>query len=320
MAQRTTTNIADEADFLSRQADSYTSTAHNHLNTAFENWMAHPPEIRDLLWHVDLLRALQGQRQRVDALEEEMEVLRQEAAVLGQQVEYLSKCQWPREMALWPPERVGLSRNLVEEVRLMNLQKPVPGAVPKNDEGPGAGAGGAGAGYGQRSRGQDADEEYVDPSVQVDNVNLYQTKDKWDFDRLVGKWRNHIKEDRQRRMPYIQSTGGPNASTNHNPNTNANTNMNANSAGTAGASGMHWLGERGRWETATPTEIQVNGVGVGGSGSGSGTPRMAEEGRRSRTGGGVDMSTPYGVGTTTATYPPIGPRKNISIISDFGGD
>jgi hypothetical protein len=241
--------------------------------------MTHPPEIRDLLWHVELLRALQGQREKVDMLEEEMEVLRQEAAQLGQQVEYLSKCQWPREMALWPPERVGLGRKLVEEVRLMNLGKPVPGSGP-------------------REEAEDGEGEYVDPNVKVENVNLF--KDKWDFDRLVGKWRNHIKEDRQRRTPFVQSTGGSGS-------------MGAMGVSGSG-SGLHWLGERGRWETATPTEIKGMGNMNGVNGNPSPLTLQGEDAKRRA------MAGEGAYGMSTASYPPMGPRKNISIISDFGGD
>ncbi len=56
-----------------------------------------------------------------------------------------------------------------EELRLINLNK-VPGA-----EGP---------------------EELVQVS---DNVNT--RGDKWDFDRLVSKWKAHIREDKSRRIP-----------------------------------------------------------------------------------------------------------------------
>ncbi|KAL2414138.1 hypothetical protein ABEF95_003543 [Exophiala dermatitidis] len=173
LAQPTTSNIAEEADFLSRSATQWVETALNHLDTSYQNWMVHPPEIRSLLWQVELLRAYNTEQQRVAELEEKLESLQQEANQLQQQVEYLSRCQWPREMALWPPERRTFGQAMRDEIRSINLNK-LPGA-----------------------------ERPEDVSFLGDGVN---TKgDKWDFDKLVSKWKAHIREDKNRRMPQSQA-------------------------------------------------------------------------------------------------------------------
>ncbi|KIX10671.1 uncharacterized protein Z518_01755 [Rhinocladiella mackenziei CBS 650.93] len=173
LAQPTTSNIAEEADFLTRSAAQWTETTLNHLETSYQNWMAHPIEIRNLLWQVELLRSYHSEQQKVSEMEEKLEALQQEANQLQQQVEYLSRCQWPREMALWPPERRTFGTSMREEIRLMNLNK-VPGG------------------------------EYEDMASLPDNLNT--RGDKWDFDKLVNKWKAHVKEDRNRRVPQIQSS------------------------------------------------------------------------------------------------------------------
>jgi hypothetical protein len=141
--------------------------------------MAHPIEIRNLLWQVELLRCYNTEQQKVAEIEEKLEAMQQEANQLQQQVEYLSRCQWPREMALWPPERKTFGPSMREELRLININK-LPGA--------------------------DGAEESVSLP---ENINT--RGDKWDFDKLVNKWKAHVKEDRNRRMPQTQTSidGGP---------------------------------------------------------------------------------------------------------------
>ncbi|EXJ80128.1 hypothetical protein A1O1_08270 [Capronia coronata CBS 617.96] len=175
LAQPTTSNIAEEADFLDRSATQWAETALNHLETSYQNWMAHPLEIRGLLWQVELLRAYNMEQQRVAELEERLESIQQEANQLQQQVEHLSRCQWPREMALWPPERKTYGQTMREELRLVNLNK-----IPWAD-------------------GAD-----IDVMLLPDNVNT--RGDKWDFDKLVNKWKTRVREDKNRRMPQSQPT------------------------------------------------------------------------------------------------------------------
>lgn len=174
LAQPTTSNIAEEADFLSRSAAQWKESTLNHLEASYQSWMAHPIEIRNLLWQVELLRSYTTEQQRVTELEEKLEAAQQETNQLQQQVEYLSRCQWPREMALWPPERRTFGPSMREELRLINLNK-----------GPGL--------DGVEDLGTLAE-------------SLHPRGDKWDFDKLVNKWKAHIKEDKNRRMPQPQTS------------------------------------------------------------------------------------------------------------------
>lgn len=177
LAQPTTSNIAEEADFLTQSATQWTESTMSHLETSYQNWMAQPIEIRNLLWQVELLRAYSTEQQKATELEEKIESLKQEATQLQQQVEYLSRCQWPREMALWPPERKPFGAAMREEIRLINLNK-LPGG------------------------------ESVEDMVQLPD-NIHTRGDKWDFDKLVTKWKSYIKEDRNRRIPPPQPSGTP---------------------------------------------------------------------------------------------------------------
>jgi hypothetical protein len=126
------------------------------------------------LWQVELLRSYNTEQKKVAELEERLESLQQEANQLQQQVEYLSRCQWPREMALWPPERRTFGAAMREELRLINLNKPP---------------------------GSEGAEDLVSTPE-----NIHTRGDKWDFDKLVNKWKGHIKEDKTRRMPQQTQT------------------------------------------------------------------------------------------------------------------
>jgi hypothetical protein len=186
LAQPTTSNIAEEADFLSRSAAQWTESALAHLDSSFQNWMTHPPDMRTLLWQVELLRSYKSEQDRVQELEEKVETLQQETNQLQQQVEHLSRCQWPREMALWPPERKTFGATMRDQLRLIDLYK-VPGGL-------GGQNGEAAAFPGERVA-----------AGSLPGENIYTRGDKWDFDRLVNKWAAHIKEDRNRRLPQPQS-------------------------------------------------------------------------------------------------------------------
>ena len=164
--------------------------------------MVHSPDIRSLLWNVELLRAYQTGKDKVVELEEEVERMRQEAAQLQQQVEYLSQCQWPREMALWPPERRTFGKGMREELRLVNLGKPVGGGVEGN--------GGLGMnGVGRHEAEPEGDPIERNPNMRTENVNT--RGDKWDFEKLVDKWKSHVREDRTRRKPWLDAVAGEGA-------------------------------------------------------------------------------------------------------------
>ncbi|KAL6245275.1 hypothetical protein RBB50_008050 [Rhinocladiella similis] len=174
LAQPTTSNIAEEADFLSRSAAQWSESTLTHLETCYQNWMVHPIEVRSVLWQIELLRSYNSEQQKVSELEEKLESLQQETNQLQQQVEYLSRCQWPREMALWPPERKTFGASMREELRLLNLNK-IPGA--------------------------EGAEDYIQVPESINTRG-----DKWDFDKLVNKWKTHIREDKNRRIPPSHGT------------------------------------------------------------------------------------------------------------------
>ncbi|ETN40190.1 uncharacterized protein HMPREF1541_04466 [Cyphellophora europaea CBS 101466] len=316
LAQRTTSNIADEASFLSSQADTYTSAALNHLNTSFENWMVHPAETRDALWHVELLRAMQGARDRAAETEERMEELCQERNQLRQQVEYLSRCQWPREMALWPPERLTYGKKMQEEIRLINLQRPPyatlkgqpdAGAVgrgvapmvnrarsegaPAEDGGVSLGGNGGGAVAGEMT-----DEEEENPNMVTENVNT--RGDKWDFDKLVGKWRAHVKEDRLRRAPWLHyNSGGANGL-----------------GGQLSASPVADASGRAPPGSAGPQQ-QHNGNGARAA---EGSPNTGGEGEGQGQGPGQDQGqTGLGIRKDGTGRRPFGRANNVRIVSDW---
>lgn len=196
LSQPTTSNIADEADFLSRSAAQWTESTLLHLDSAYQNWMSNPLDIRTLLWHVELLRAYHTEQARVVDLEESLESLRQEATHLQQQVDYLSKCQWPREMALWPPERRTWGKEMREELRLISLTR---SAANNNDSN-------ANPSHNAGDGVSDYENATTSRNINLDRGNLGPVADKWDFDRLVNKWKSHIKEDRLRKMPVPSSS------------------------------------------------------------------------------------------------------------------
>jgi hypothetical protein len=180
LAQSTTSNLGEEADFLSRSANEWMENTLSHLDAAFQNWMVHPIETRNLLWQVEMLRAYNAEQVKVQEVEARYERLKQEADQLAQQVEYLSRCQWPREMAQWPPERRTFDENMREELRLVSSDS-------------------------NKSLTKGIGLTQFDASL---NLEPLKTKpgEKWDYDKLVNKWKLHVKEDRLRRMPQPQAT------------------------------------------------------------------------------------------------------------------
>lgn len=293
LAQRTTTNIADEASFLSSQADNYTNSALQHLNLCFENWMIHPADTRDALWHIELVRAFQSQKDKAAEAEERMESLSQEVSQLKQQVEYLSQCQWPREMALWPPDRLTYGKKMRDEVRLINLQrppytnaKPPPGAAPtiatlSRARSEGTPLDDPAPQY-QHSATDQTDDDDEGSNMVVDTLNS--RGDKWDFDQLVNKWRTHVKDDRLRRTPWLhyQQTG---------------------------------TGHRGSGMAESPQLDAARGLNGGPNGTASsGSPNTTMSGAEAnnRQGLGIDGTVP-----PRKDKPAFGKGNHVRIISDW---
>jgi hypothetical protein len=150
---------------LSRTAQQHEDIATKHLELAYTQWMSVSEEQRTKQWQLELARAFVNEQEKRKEAEERVERVQEEAAQLQAQVEMLSRCQWPREMALWPPERVPVGNKVMKELRL-ELKKNNTSNTGYGDE------------DGSDSRGEGA---------------------RWNFERLVGKWKNVVKEDKARR-------------------------------------------------------------------------------------------------------------------------
>ena len=129
-------------------------------------------EQRAKQWQLELVRAFVGEQEKRREAEERLERVQQEAIQLQAQVEMLSRCQWPREMALWPPERVPVGKGVVEELR-KEIRK---------DNG-GGGSESVGGALSDAGR--------------------------WDFDKLVGKWKKVVREDKGRRTGVLATQQRP---------------------------------------------------------------------------------------------------------------
>lgn len=160
--QRTTQNainVGHEADRLSVETEDLKSKARSHLDTAFNVFASQHSDQQQHQWTVELLRAYDREKDKNKSHEARVEDLLQEITRLRQQIEYLERCQWPREMALWPPDRMAIS-NVVQRELKTSLPTGLTGAqMPALDS--------------QRHR--------------------------WDYDSLINKWKRRVQEDRVRR-------------------------------------------------------------------------------------------------------------------------
>ncbi len=108
-------------------------------------------------------------------MEESLEAVMAEARQLSGQVEYLSRCQWPREMALWPPERRPIRSNIIRKLESGAVREPE---------------------WRKRAPGQGAAAE-VDSHQQDEDED--EDDKRWDYDTLVRKWKKVVREDAVRK-------------------------------------------------------------------------------------------------------------------------
>ncbi|KPI37781.1 uncharacterized protein AB675_219 [Cyphellophora attinorum] len=275
LAQRTTSNIADEAPSSPPKP---TRTPPPPSNTS-------TPATKT------------GYRRA--EIEEKMETLEQEASQLKQQVEYLSRCQWPREMALWPPERTTYNRKMRDEIRLINLQRPTQSVLRQSASRPDTHGPSFGLNEQPYTAAQNThttydvhdveDDDGDAPGMATENVNT--RGDKWDFDKLVNKWRSHVKEDRSRRAPFTSATH--------------------HSASYPGAAGIA-NGAR----TASPLQAVDPGRGVG-----DGSPVVAAAGGSGTGSGNAEMDglgiAPPGHANLRRDKPLFGKGNDVRIVSDW---
>ena len=104
-------NLVEEHERLTTAAQRYEETAYKHLELAYQSWLTLDDTQRMQTWRLELARALVKEQVKRKDIEDQLERIQVEANQLQSQVEYLSRCQWPREMALWPPERTRFGKD-----------------------------------------------------------------------------------------------------------------------------------------------------------------------------------------------------------------
>jgi hypothetical protein len=128
------------------------------------------------MWQIELARAYSSEKQKRKEVEDSLEAVMVEARHLSGQVEYLSRCQWPREMALWPPERRRIRSNVIKELESGTLRSGKRRKTPTPGQGSAA----------------DADtQQSLEDSDAEDKP--------WDYDSLVSKWKKVVREDAVRK-------------------------------------------------------------------------------------------------------------------------
>lgn len=171
-------NISEEAARLSEVTQAHIDKGLRHLDAAYSFFASSPPDQQHQQWTLELLRAFKNEQDKTKEANERIVRIMQEASQLQQQIDYLSRCQWPREMALWPPKRNTF--NSAEQKELSKVTNTTTFEVV-------AGNGTAGAGMASSATN---------------------TSNKWDFDKLVDKWKRHVREDRARRGTAPIATSG----------------------------------------------------------------------------------------------------------------
>ncbi|ERF68618.1 hypothetical protein EPUS_07179 [Endocarpon pusillum Z07020] len=168
-------NYPDTATYtthIHNTASTHTGTALNHLDLAYKHYTSLPQHQQHEIWQIELARAYVSEKQKRKEVEESLEAVMVEARQLSGQVECLSRCQWPREMALWPPERRPIRSNVIREIDSGTIRYGKRRSMPTPGQGSAAEA--------------DA-QQPLDDSDAEDK--------RWDYDRLVSKWKKVVRED-----------------------------------------------------------------------------------------------------------------------------
>lgn len=77
-----------------------------------------PQDVRRDTWQLELMRAFARETDKRKELEEQLARVQQEANQLREEIHRISSCQWPREFALFPPDMLPLSREIVRELEV----------------------------------------------------------------------------------------------------------------------------------------------------------------------------------------------------------
>ncbi|KAJ9649197.1 hypothetical protein H2198_010896 [Neophaeococcomyces mojaviensis] len=184
-------NISEEAANLTQRTQTHIENGLLHLDTAYAFYTSLSPEQQYQQWSIELLRAFKTEQDKLKEANERIARITQEASQLQQQIDYLSRCQWPREMAQWPPKRNTFSSAVQKELAT--------------------------------SAGVNTFDAVARNLNSATAFNTSGGNDKWDFDKLVNKWKRHVREDRARRgapTPMSNSMLPPGTNAQEHQNTN----------------------------------------------------------------------------------------------------
>jgi hypothetical protein len=196
--------------YVTSTASTHSSAALNHLDLAYKQYTSLPAHQQHEVWQIELTRAFASEKQKRKELEDRLENVMAEARQLNDQVEYLSRCQWPREMALWPPERKPVPSSIIKEMYGGALRS----AKRRKTQGP----------SGTAEVAAHHPEEYDEDEEEADK--------RWDYDTLLSRWKKIVREDTIRKrgltMPNtvpitptpnsplpVHGGGGPHTTNNH---------------------------------------------------------------------------------------------------------
>ena len=96
-------------------AKQHTDMARQHIELAYQNWAPLPHDRKQDVWKIELMRAFAREGARRKEKDDHLHRVEQEARRLQNEVDMLSRCQWPREFALFPPERRTASTAVSKE-------------------------------------------------------------------------------------------------------------------------------------------------------------------------------------------------------------
>ncbi|EPS33954.1 hypothetical protein PDE_08916 [Penicillium oxalicum 114-2] len=101
---------------ISRTGHQHEELSIQHLELAFNHWNKLSHETRREAWQLEITRAFAREVETRKSLEDQLARVQQEANQLRAQVERLGSCQWPREFALFPPDRLPIPRDVAREL------------------------------------------------------------------------------------------------------------------------------------------------------------------------------------------------------------
>ncbi|KAK2865374.1 hypothetical protein FQN49_003635 [Arthroderma sp. PD_2] len=87
-----------------------------HLELSLQHWTELPLVSQRELWHLEIMRAFAREAEKRKKIEDQLHRTQQEANQLRAQVEKLASCQWPREFAIFPPNLLPISADVVREL------------------------------------------------------------------------------------------------------------------------------------------------------------------------------------------------------------